>query len=139
MRTKKELIEHLKNDIYCRVGVSKISGVGVIAIKNIPKGINPFKSLSHYKDKCITLDKNDVKSLDKNIVNLLHDFCGHKYGYDVLADGPNRLTISFYLNHSDNPNLDIIQTDNEYYGFVSNKIIKEGDELTINYKHYEMM
>jgi hypothetical protein len=31
------LIDHLKNDIYCRIGVSSINGVGVIAIKNIPK------------------------------------------------------------------------------------------------------
>ncbi len=44
--TKEELIKHLKNDVYCRLGVSKISGIGVIAIKDIPKGTNPFRSLS---------------------------------------------------------------------------------------------
>ena len=34
---------NLKNNVYCRISRSKIHGVGVIAIKDIPKGINPFK------------------------------------------------------------------------------------------------
>ena len=41
-KTKKKLLNHLNNDIYCRIGVSKIHGVGVIAIKDIPPNTNPF-------------------------------------------------------------------------------------------------
>lgn len=49
--SKQKLLKHLENDIYCRIGVSKISGVGVIAIKDIPSGTNPFKTLSKEKEK----------------------------------------------------------------------------------------
>jgi len=40
-----KLLYHLENEVYCRIGVSHIrgAGVGVIAIRDIPKGINPFK------------------------------------------------------------------------------------------------
>jgi len=48
------------------------------------------------------------------------------------------LNISYYLNHSDKPNLDIVEMEgSNYLGFVANRIIKEGEELTIDYSKYE--
>ena len=58
---KQKLINHLQNDIYCRIGVSKIDGVGWIAIRDIPKGINPFKSLQIDNPKIIKLKKDELK------------------------------------------------------------------------------
>ena len=46
---RNELIKHLENDIYCRLGVNKNNEVGVMAIKNIPKGTDPFKTLTKNK------------------------------------------------------------------------------------------
>ena len=43
MSIKQTILEHLKNNIYCRLKPSKIHGVGVFAIRNIPKNTNPFK------------------------------------------------------------------------------------------------
>jgi hypothetical protein len=40
---KKQIIAHLEKEVYCCVKPSLISGVGVFAIKDIPKGTNPFK------------------------------------------------------------------------------------------------
>jgi SET domain-containing protein len=136
--SKDKLIKHLENDIYCRIGVSKISGVGVNAIKDIPKGIDPFKTLSREKEKIIELNKNDIKKVDPNVKKILGDFFGNLNTYDVLASGPNNINISFYMNHSDKPNIDIIENSNSsFMGFVTNKIIKKGDELTINYNIYD--
>jgi SET domain-containing protein len=143
MSDKKRLIKHLKNDIYCRLGVSKISGIGVMAIKDIPKGVDPFKTLSKYNkeiDNIITLNKKDVKNLDENVVKILHDFFGSekRKQYDVLASGPNNINISFYMNHSDDQNIDIYDDpSSEYFSFVSNRLIKKGEELTINYSKFE--
>lgn len=136
----KHLIKHLENDIYCRIGVSKLHGVGVIAIRDIPKGVNPFKNLSPLKDKIITLDDNDLKNLNKDVKKLVDDFFGHKYGYDVLYYGPNYINISYYLNHSNKPNLDMIldkTNKTDYFEFITNKKIKKGDELLINYNMYD--
>lgn len=41
------------------------------------------------------------------------------------------------MNHSDKPNIDIIVKNNsEYLEFISNRLIKKGEELTINYNVY---
>jgi SET domain-containing protein len=137
---KSKLIKHLENDIYCRIGVSKISGVGVIAIKNIPKGINPFKTLSTEKEKIIELNTNDIKKVDNQVKKILNDFFGSdkKNRYDILASGPNNINISFYMNHSDKPNIDIVPSKkDDYLVFISNRNIKKGEELTINYNVYD--
>jgi SET domain-containing protein len=139
--SKNKLIKHLENDIYCRIGVSKISGVGVIAIKDIPKGIDPFKTLSKEKEKIIELNKNDIKKVDPNVKKILGDFFGNLNTYDVLASGPNNINVSFYMNHSDKPNIDIIdniyKNNSKFMGFITNKKIKKGEELTINYNIYQ--
>ena len=137
---KNKLIKHLENDIYCRIGVSKISGVGVIAIKDIPKGIDPFKTLSKEVENVIELDKDDIKKVDPNVKKIISDFFGNSNSkrFDILASGPNNINVSFYMNHSDKPNIDIIEKSNSnYMGFVTNKNIKKGDEITINYNNYD--
>jgi SET domain-containing protein len=138
---KNKLLKHLQNDIYCRLGISKIAGIGVFAIKTIPKGVNPFKILAKDNDKIIELNYDDVKDLDKNVKKIINDFFGQGgklKKYDVLASGPNNMNISYYLNHSDKPNLDIVEIEgSDYLGFITNQIIKEGDELTIDYSKYE--
>jgi len=139
MVTKKRLLQHLKNDIYCRIGVSKVHGVGVIAIKDIPKGTNPFSTLSKEKDKIITLSKDDIKDIHPNVRKILTDFFGDKKrdNFDTYAYGPNYINISFYMNHSDKPNIDVIEdTKNNYFTFITNRKIKKGEELFINYNEY---
>lgn len=134
---KSKLIKHLENDIYCRIGISKVHGVGVIAIKDISKGINPFKSLSTQQDKIIKLTDADLKNVDSNVKKIVNDFFGNKDGYDVLYYGPNYINVSYYLNHSDKPNLDLTSGKSEYYEFVTNRKIKKGEELFINYNLYD--
>jgi SET domain-containing protein len=139
MVTKNRLLKHLKNDIFCRIGVSKVHGVGVIAIKDIPKGTMPFSTLSKEKDKIITLTKDDIKDIHPNVSKILKDFFGNKQSndYDVYAYGPNYINISFYLNHSEKPNIDVIEdTENNYFRFITNRQIKKGEELFINYNQY---
>lgn len=135
--SKQELINHLHNDIYCRVGVSKIAGVGWIAIRDIPKGVNPFKSLQVDKPKIIKLKKDDLNNVDKNVLKLLKDFFLYKETYHVLYGGPNHLDVTYYINHSNNSNLDmLISPDGKHLEYVTKHPIKKGEELTINYDQY---
>jgi SET domain-containing protein len=42
------------------------------------------------------------------------------------------------MNHSDDQNIDIYDDpSSEYFSFVSNRLIKKGEELTINYSKFE--
>lgn len=140
MSDKKLLINHLKNDIYCRIGISKVSGVGVIAIRDIPKGTIPFKNLSREKEKIIKLEDKDLEGVNTEVKKILKDFFGDSdtKNYDVLYSGPNYINISFYMNHSDKPNIDIVEeNEGEYFNFVANRNIKKGEELFINYNDYK--
>ena len=138
---KQRLLKHLEEDIYCKIGVSKIHGVGVIAIKDIPHNTNPFNNLSTYKkEKIINLTNNDLKYVNKNVVKILGDFFdGTGSGvYNILYEGPNYINISFYMNHSSNPNIipvDIPELSN-FYSFITSRDIKEGEELTFDYTKF---
>ncbi len=141
---KQRLLKHLQEDIYCRIGISPNgNGVGVIAIKDIPKNTNPFNNLSTYKkEKIITLTKDDLKNVNKNVVKILGDFFdGAGSGsYSVLYDGPNYMNISYYMNHSLNPNIipvNIPELSN-FYSFITLRDIKEGEELTFDYTNFSM-
>ena len=50
--------------------------------------------------------------------------------------GFNSLNLTFYLNHSDNPNLNIVSDNCEYMGFITKRPILAGEELFINYEQY---
>lgn len=136
---KQKLLANLKNDVYCRIGVSKIHGVGVIAIKDIPKGTNPFIINNTFcKDyKAINITEKELNSIPVEVKKMVKDFIapGKNGKYSIPYGGMNSLDISFYLNHSINNNIDIYDDDQcEFVIFITNKFIKKGEELTINYK-----
>jgi hypothetical protein len=41
-RRRAALLLNLKKDVRCRLGVSGVHGVGVFAVRQIPKGTHPF-------------------------------------------------------------------------------------------------
>ena len=135
------MINHLKNDIYCRLAPSTINGIGVFAIRDIPKGTNPFKTLNPNKDDIITITPNELKKegINENTIKLCKDVFGgfEPRECDIYHYGPNDINIMFYMNHSTNNNIDVIELNNSvYYGFITNRDIKTGEELFINYDHY---
>ena len=96
---KKKLMNNLKNDIYCRLGVSSIQGVGVIAIRDIPINTNPFKIAGKkYPDyHIIEISKEDIKPLPLPVRNLLTDFIAPSDNgkYAIPCEGLNMMDISF--------------------------------------------
>jgi len=138
---KKDLLQNLAQTS-CRLAKSKIHGIGVIAIKDIKKGTNPFKYTS---GECINykitpLTKEDLKKakIDKNVMKMIDDFFHPLDGiYYVPHDGLNSMDISFFLNHSETPNIKWIDNNKCDYGiFKAIKNIKTGEELTIDYRKY---
>lgn len=126
---KQQLLKNLTKDIYCKIGKSKIHGVGVIAIRDIPKGTNPF--IGSPQDKYITFSEKELKNLPPEIKKMVSDFFifDGKY-FLVPAFGLNSINISYFMNHSKTPN---IQTDKTGENCYTMQDIKKGEELTINY------
>ena len=72
-QTKKKIIQHLKKELYCKLGVSPVHGIGVFAIRAIPKGINPLKT--YVTGKEVDVPKRDIKDLPRGIKNQIKMFC----------------------------------------------------------------
>ena len=58
---KTRILKHLQTEVYCRLGVSPIHGIGVFAIRDIPKGTHPLVSLLKIKEFSFT--KKEIKKL----------------------------------------------------------------------------
>jgi SET domain-containing protein len=132
-KNKLKILENLKNT-YCRLRPSKIEGVGVFAIRNIPKGKNPFPGTR--KQIWHKFNISELKKIDKEIMPLIDSFFViHKDGSVEISDsGLNGMDISYFLNNSDKPN---IKTVDDGENFVTLRKIKKGEELSVSYATYD--
>jgi SET domain-containing protein len=116
--------------VYTRIKPSKIHGVGVFAIREIPKDTYIFTGDN---SKMVWVDKSIIDKQDIEIKRLYDDFCiikGDKY---LCPDNFNNLNVGWYLNESKyNPN---VRCD-ENYDFYALRDIKKDDELTVDYSTF---
>jgi len=117
--------------VYTRLGISKIHGIGVIAISDIPEGTPLF---AYDTTEVVWVKTSDIVDISEKLKEMYHDFCVIKNNGTLFGCPPNfnQLTMAWYMNHSDNPNVGI----DENYDFKTKSFIKEGEELTINYNSF---
>jgi SET domain-containing protein len=117
------------DNVYTRLGPSPIHGVGVFAIRNIPRGTYVFPDDD---EELVWIDKRELGELSSEQRQLYEDFCvikGHRYGCPINF---NKLTVAWYLNESPTPNIAADDT----YRFFSTRDIEKGEELTVDYEQY---
>jgi SET domain-containing protein len=125
---KDQLMRHLTEEVYCRLGISKTHGVGVFSIRPIPKGTFPLKTRARQTEVRITRD--ELAALPKGVITQLKRFCYHEKGtYYVPSSGFNTMDLAVYLNHSKKPNLRFTKKG----VLEALKDIRKGEELTIDY------
>ncbi len=136
-KLKARLLKHITSDVYCKIGASKTHGVGVFALKEIPKGVSPFRGPR--KQREIKLKLKDLDGLSKAVKNYIHSFCFvDEDNIFIPTSGLNAMDMAVYLNHSKNPNLRFRKDGT----LVALKKIRSGAELFIDYdtsfgeKHY---
>lgn len=115
--------------VYTRLGVSKIHGIGVFAISNIKKQTKLFYNDN---DAIKWVHKKHISKLPKRLKEFYSDFCILRGDYYGCPNNFNDLTITWYLNHSDKPN---VYCDKKYI-FYSLRNIRVGEELTIDYNSF---
>lgn len=131
--SKQQLLKYLENDVYVRVGPSKVHGVGLIAVRDIPKGTDPFKNL--YEPETFPFTQDELKNVPEPVVKMVNDYFGKEDGQVYIpTTGMNPLDLLHFINHSDNPN---VQPINEGWIFVTTRDIKAGEELCSDYSQYE--
>lgn len=115
--------------VFSRISVTKY-GVGNIAIIDIPENTKLFKNTSNRYTK---INKVDLQNIPKEIQELYTQFCTtDENDENVLwcPDNFSNMGASWFLNHSDKPNVYLNQKDGYFYTL---KDIKKGEELTQNY------
>jgi len=129
---KKDILERIKNT-YCRLKASSTHGVGVFAVRDIPENINPFSGFPDQQWQRFSL--NELKEIDQNIMEMIDDFFVLEKDdtVNIPEYGLNGMDVSFFVNHSDNPNL--ITREGRHF-FTARKI-KKGEELTVGYDGYD--
>jgi len=111
-------------NVYTRLMPSSIHGIGVFAIRQIEKGTRLFDE----DEEIVWIDEREITSLPPSIKLLYDDFSIIKEGKYGCLPNFNNLTMGWYLNDSENPN---VAVDDEY-NMSALRDISEGEELTID-------
>jgi hypothetical protein len=128
---KQTLLSNLRK-VYCRVERSELHGVGVFAIRRIPKGINPFEIPIPFV--LASLTKADVRALPRGIQQMIRQYVACQNGEYVLTTfGFNLLELEYFVNHSPHPNL-VFDEDGGCYRTA--RAIAPGEELTGDYTRF---
>lgn len=117
------------DDVHARLGVSAIHGIGVFAIVPIRAGVRLF---GPERDEIQPVPAALVKELPARLRQLYEDFCVPAGGAYFAPASFNQLTIAWYLNHGETPNVACTQDE----GFITLRDIAEGEELTIDYRAF---
>ncbi len=115
--------------VYARIGPSRIHGVGVRAIRDIPAGTLVFQRES---ERVRWVSRAAVRRLPPAIRALYEDF-GMVWG-DQIGVPPtlNMLSVGWYVNHSDRPNV----AAGDDGRFRALRRIPKGAELTADYRTF---
>ena len=115
--------------VYARIGKSRVHGVGVLAIRDIPAGTLVFHGES---ERVVWVSRAAVRRLPKAIRGLYEDF--GMVWRDKLGVPPtlNMLSVGWYVNHSDHPNVEA----GDDARFRTLRRIRKGEELTADYRTF---
>ena len=115
--------------VYTRIGPSRIHGVGVRAIRDIPAGTLVFQRES---ERVAWVSRAAVRRLPPAIRALYEDF-GMVWGEQIgVPPTLNMLSVGWYVNHSDRPNIEA----GDDARFRALRRIRKGAELTADYRTF---
>jgi len=127
--TKEALLKDLHQDTYVMIKPSPLHGIGVFAIRDIPKGTRDL--FSQGVGEWIKLTIAEVEALPKHSRDLVENHCLFDEDHYYVPDyGFKLVDLVVYLNHSDTPNVISI---NEGEFFEAIRDIAAGEELLLDY------
>ncbi len=129
--TKAALLAELSNNTYVMLKPSPLEGIGVFAVRDIPKGCREMFSKPDASDQWITVPAKEVAALPPHAQFIVGNYCLYdENDYFIPADGFKKIDLALFLNHADIPNV-ISINEGDYFETVRD--IKQGEELLIDY------
>tara|TARA_B100000085_G_C18441061_1_gene470817 strand:- start:420 stop:839 length:420 start_codon:yes stop_codon:yes gene_type:complete len=129
---KSEIINFL-SCTYCRIKESSIHGIGVHAIVDIKKNTNLFPDCSCDLNNMKAISKEEIPHLNAPTIKMMSDFFIETNTHYFTTTSLNTINISYFLNHSDEPNCEWNESDDSFRPLRN---IKKGEELTLDYDKY---
>ena len=127
--TKEQLLHQLQQDTYVMLKPSPIEGIGVFAIRDIPKGCRTIFSAEI--GEWIKVSFEEVEKLPPHSRNLVETYCLYDDEQYFVPDyGLKMMDMALYLNHSSRFNIASVN-DGEHFEALHE--IKAGEELLVNY------
>jgi hypothetical protein len=121
--------ERPHDGVYTRLKPSPLHGVGVFAIRDIPNGQYIFEPDD---DETVSVLAEETEVLGPTLRQLYEDFCVLKGKSYECPSNFNKLTLSWYLNTSKDPNV----AADLSLKFHAIRDIRAGEELTADYSAY---
>ena len=117
---------------YCIVKPSPLHGVGVFAIRDIPKGVDPFSDTDN--ELCIKVSKKKIRSFPAWARVLYNHYVPYCPTDKIECPKTfNMMSLIWYLNHSKAPNL----VSKDAWTYKTTRRIHAHEELLINYDDVE--
>jgi SET domain-containing protein len=127
--TKEALLADLR-ETYIALKPSPVHGIGVFAIRDIPKGCREM--FSKENGEWMKVPITEVDALPEPSRDLVETYCVFDTDhYWVPTHGFKKVDLVNFLNHSDTPNV-VSLNDGEIFEALTD--IPHGQELFINYK-----
>lgn len=128
---QKKLLAQLQNETYVMLKSSLVHGIGVFAIKDIPKGTRNI--FSKGMGEWLKVPIKEVEALPEHTKSLIETYClFDEENYFIPEYGFKMIDPVIYLNHSSNPNIISINDGEAFEALVD---IMAGQELVVNYGH----
>jgi len=132
--TRTELLRRVLSHCYCRLQPSAIHGVGVFAVRDIPRRTNPFLTMPRYAQPgLVRITDSELRKLPPDLsATIQTQFVPTDGVLYIPTSGTNVVHIAAYLNHSTLPNL----RTSDGFDFIAGRKILAGEELTVDYRTY---
>lgn len=125
------LLRELRHDTYVIVRPSTVAGIGVFAIRPIPKGCRDIFTPPLDDDGYISVPRAEVDALPEHSRHLVETYCLFDDGqYFVPKHGFKQMDLVSFLNHSETPN---VRSIDDGAWFEAMEDIAAGDELFVDY------
>ncbi len=127
------IVNSIINDCYVQLKPSKVcNGVGVFALRTIPKNTILFTDVEPDSN---LIPWERLKHADQQVINYLNSICNTSEKGVYLNRSINNINITYYVNHSTQPN---IIHDNTLDRYTTITDIQPGQELLCTYQPEEI-
>ena len=127
--TKDQLLQELRAETFITIKPSTVHGIGVFAIRDIPKGCSTI--FSRNVGNWIKVPIAEIETLPEHSKSLVETYCLYDEENYYLPDyGFKVMDLVNYLNHANEPNIESV---NDGENFIALRDIKAGEELFVSY------